>query len=206
MVPIWRALVYLKRIKSYATSIHFDTLFDIGQFNNYWLTSRPNSDMHSLKNIQPPSLRPLFDHYQLNLKEVDINNDIPYSFWGAPEAGRFQSTLYAREDTPIHSLLHEACHFICMSPQQRHADSHDAGGSALIENACCFLQLVLSDHIPNFNLAIHMHDMNTWGYNFRLGSVARWFYADSDDASQWLIRQKIIDNQFQPTWQLRSQP
>jgi hypothetical protein len=160
--------------------------------------------MHSLKNIQTAVLRPFFDRYQLNLKVVDIRDDIPYSFWGAPEAGRYQSTLYAREDTPIHSLLHEACHFICMPPKQRSIDSHDAGGSALIENACCFLQLVLSDHIPNFNKAIHMDDMNTWGYNFRLGSAARWFYADSDDASQWLISHKIIDNQLQPTWQLRS--
>ena len=159
--------------------------------------------MHSLKNIQTAALRPLFDRYQLNLMQLGIDDDIPYSFWGAPEAGRLKSTLYVREDTPIHSLLHEACHFICMSPEQRSADSHDAGRSALIENACCFLQLVLSDHIPNFNQAIHMHDMNAWGYHFRLGSAARWFYADSEDASQWLISHKIIDNQFQPTWQLR---
>ena len=161
--------------------------------------------MHSLKNIQVPALRSLFDRYQLNLEKVDINEEIPYSFWGAPEAGRFQATLYAREDTPIHSLLHEACHFICMPPDQRNQHTHDAGGSALIENACCFLQLVLSDHIPNFNKAIHMHDMNTWGYHFRLGSAARWFYADSDDASHWLIQHKIINDQHQPTWQLRTQ-
>ncbi len=160
--------------------------------------------MYSLKNIQISALRPLFDRYRLNLEKVGISNDIPYSFWGAPEAGRYQSTLYVRDDTPVHSLLHEACHFICMPPEQRTIDSHDAGGSALIENACCFPQLVLSDHIPGFNKAIHLHDMNTWGYNFRLGSAACWFYADSDDASQWLIAHTIIDNQFQPTWQLRS--
>jgi len=160
--------------------------------------------MHRLKNTQITKLRPVFDRYQLDLQQVAISEAIPYSFWGAPEAGRYQSTLYIREDTPIHSLLHEACHFICMSPEQRRADTHDAGGSALIENACCFLQLVLSDHIPNFNQAIHLHDMNTWGYNFRLGSAARWFYADSDDARQWLISHNIIDNQSQPTWQLRS--
>tara|TARA_R110002049_G_scaffold225521_1_gene397413 strand:+ start:36669 stop:37157 length:489 start_codon:yes stop_codon:yes gene_type:complete len=160
--------------------------------------------MHSLKNIQSPDLRSLFNRFGLILEEVDINDDIPYSFWGAPEAGRFRSTLYAREDTPIHSILHEACHFICMPPEQRNSDAHDAGGSALIENACCYLQLVLSDYIPSFNKAIHMHDMNVWGYNFRLGSAARWFHVDSDDASQWLVSHNIIDSQFQPTWQLRS--
>lgn len=161
--------------------------------------------MHSLKNIQPPALRPLFDRYQLTLEEVDRDSDIPYSFWGAPEAGRFQSTLYARQDTPIHSLLHEACHFICMPPDQRTSDSYDAEGSAIEENACCLLQILLSDYIRGFNQAIHMHDMNTWGYNFRLGSTARWFYADSDDANDWLIKQNIIDHRRKPTWQLRSQ-
>ncbi len=159
--------------------------------------------MHSLKNIHPSALRPLFDLYQLSLGKVAADDDIPHSFWGAPEAGRLQSTLYAREDTPIHSLLHEACHFICMPANQRAEPSKDAGGSALIENACCFLQILLSDYIPGFNQAIHMHDMNTWGYNFRLGSTARWFYADSDDARDWLLRHEIINKQHHPTWQLR---
>ncbi|MDW3095430.1 MAG: hypothetical protein R8G33_07155 [Gammaproteobacteria bacterium] len=161
--------------------------------------------MHSLKNIQASTLRPLFDRYRLTLEEVGRDEDIPYSFWGTPEAGRLQSTLYARQDTPIHSLLHEACHFICMLPNQRSNNSYDAGGSAIEENACCFLQIILSDYILGFSKAIHMHDMNTWGYNFRLGSTARWFYVDSSDASEWLMRQNIIDHHKQPTWRLRSQ-
>lgn len=160
--------------------------------------------MRRLKNIQPTVLRPLLDRYQLSLTMVANDSDIPHSFWGAPEAGRHQSTLFAREDTPIHSLLHEMAHFICMPPAQRQNDSHDAGGSALIENACCFLQIVLSDHIPAFSQSIHMHDMDSWGYNFRLGSTARWFYADSDDAREWLLSHSLIDQDDQPTWKLRS--
>lgn len=159
--------------------------------------------MHRLKNIQSDAMRPLFDRYQLQLHEVSSNNEIPYSFWGTPEAGRQQSILYARADTPIHSLLHEACHFICMPPSLRHQPSIDAGGTAEEEDACCYLQLILSDYVPGFNQHIHLHDMNIWGYNFRLGSSARWFYADSDDARDWLIRHNIIDEKNQPTWALR---
>lgn len=160
--------------------------------------------MHSLRNIHPQALRTIFDRYQLTLSEVAQNHEIPHSFWGAPEAGRHQSTLFARKDTPIHSLLHEASHFICMPPDHRNQPSNDAGGSALEENACCFLQITLSDHIPRFNQAIHMHDMNTWGYSFRLGSTARWFYSDSDDARDWLRQHNIIDSGSLPTWQMRT--
>ncbi len=160
--------------------------------------------MHCLKDIQPGALSPLFDRYWLKLEKVDRDENIPYSFWGAPEAGRYQSTLFFRDDTPIHSLLHEACHYICMTPAQRISPSHDAGGSALIENACCFLQIILSDYITGFNRSIHLHDMNTWGYSFRLGSATRWFYADSDDARQWLLDNSILNRDYSPTWQLRS--
>ena len=159
--------------------------------------------MHRLKNIQSESIRPLFDRYQLKLEEVGIDDEIPHSFWGAPEAGRLQSTLYARDDTPLHSLLHETCHFICMPASTRSLQEIDAGGSALEENACCYLQILLSDYIPGFNQAIHLHDMDTWGYSFRLGSSRRWFNTDSDDAREWLIQHNIIHSNNQPTWQLR---
>lgn len=203
-MPLRRAVVYINCRNSYANSGHLATLIDIGQLQDYWLHGRPNVLMRRLKNIQPSVLRPILDRYQLSLTMVSTDSDIPHSFWGAPEAGRHQSTLFAREDTPIHSLLHEMAHFICMPSAQRQHDSHDAGGSALIENACCFLQIVLSDHIPAFSQSIHMHDMDSWGYNFRLGSTARWFYADSDDAREWLLSQSLIDQDCQPTWMLRS--
>ncbi len=159
--------------------------------------------MHCLKNIHIEAIRALIDRYRLTLKQVNTHEAIPYSFWGAPEAGRYQSTLYVREDTPLHSLLHEACHFICMPPAQRTAQSHDAGGSAEEENACCYLQIVLSDYIEGFSRALHLHDMDAWGYSFRLGSSSRWFYADSTDTRAWLIAHGILNDRNQPTWQWR---
>ena len=187
------------------TAISLHSL-DIGQIRKFFLYDRLKLTMYRLKNIQLDVIRPLFDRYQLNLSEVPINQDIPHSFWGTPEAGRMQSTLYAREDTPIHSLLHEACHFVCMPPELRNIPDIDAGGSASEENASCYLQILLSDYIPGFNQSIHLQDMDAWGYSFRLGSSARWFYADSDDAREWLIQHHIINDKNLPTWLLRQSP
>ena len=39
---------------------------------------------------------------------------IPGSFWGDEEAGIIGNTVYARDDTPVHSLLHEAGHLIVL--------------------------------------------------------------------------------------------
>ena len=75
------------------------------------------------------SLRSVLSLYGIKLIEVAVNLPIPYSFWGTPEAGRIKNKLYVRGDTPIHSILHETCHFVCMSKKQRNLDIFDAKGS-----------------------------------------------------------------------------
>ena len=159
--------------------------------------------MFLLKNSSPESLRPILDKYRLGLTVVAPGCNIPHSFWGAPEAGRLQSELFAREDTPLHSILHELAHYVCMPEIQRKSPKIDAGGSALIEDACCFLQILWSDRVAGFSRHVHLHDMDQWGYSFRLGSSTRWFYADSDDARAWLLQEKIINQQNEPTWEMR---
>ena len=158
--------------------------------------------MHCVKHLGLSSLTPLLARYQLKTQQVFASQDIPHSFWGAPEAGRLQSQLFVREDTPIHSVLHEACHYICMPKQLRLNDCIDVGGKAIEENACCYLQIILADHIPNMSRYILMHDMDEWGYSFRLGSTARWFYADCDDTRNWLIEHQLITKDNNPTWAL----
>ncbi len=91
-----------------------------------------------------------------------------------------------------------------MPPDQCSLTQVDAGGSALVESACCYLQIVLADHIEGINRQDLMHDMDTWGYSFRLGSTARWFFADSEDARQWLIEFQILNTSNYPTLNLRS--
>lgn len=159
--------------------------------------------MRCVNNTSSADLTALLAHYQLQLIQVADDEDIPHSFWGTPEAGRLGSTLYIRTDTPIHSLLHEACHYICMPQTQRRQSHIDAKGSTLEENACCYLQIILADYIPQLNRHILMYDMDCWGYSFRLGSTARWFFADSEETRQWLITQKILTSANTPSWNLR---
>jgi len=126
------------------------------------------------------------------------------AFGGLPEAGRIHEQLYIRVDTPIHSLLHEACHYVCMSAEQRKLTQMDAKGSAMEENATCYLQILLSDYIKEYSRTQLMEDMDVWGYSFRLGSALAWFNRDTEEVRQWLISHLIINTQDKPTWKLRN--
>ncbi len=140
--------------------------------------------------------------YQLSAVKTGLAA-IPGSFWGDEEAGLVTNRLYVRDDTPLHSLLHEACHFICMSPQRRAELDTNAGGDYDEENAVCYLQILLAERLPPLNRSRILADMDTWGYSFRLGSASRWFDEDANDARQWLLQHGIIDNQGTPTGRLR---
>jgi hypothetical protein len=35
--------------------------------------------------------------------------------------------------------------------------------------------------------------MDEWGYSFRLGSAAKWFAEDAQDAQRWLRQHALID-------------
>jgi hypothetical protein len=150
------------------------------------------------------SMQALLGRYGLQLEIIAADAAIPGSFWGDSEAGLIDDRLLARMDTPIHSILHEACHFICMDASRRLGLHTNAGGDYAEENGVCYLQILLADQLPGVGRARLMQDMDTWGYSFRLGSTARWFAEDAADAYAWLIDFGIIDAQHQPTWQLRS--
>lgn len=151
------------------------------------------------------ALEKLLLPYQLDIKWVDSHSDIPGSFWGESEAGLIENKLYIQDITPVHSALHEACHYICMDNIRRSQLDTNAGGDYDEENAVCYLQLLLSDFLDGYNLQQHFSDMDNWGYSFRLGSAQRWFSEDAEDAKQWLIDKKLINTQEIPVWQLRNQ-
>ena len=130
--------------------------------------------------------------YGLALARVRDGEAIPASYWGEPEAGLIAHTVHARDDTPIHSLLHEACHLIVADPARRAAIHTDASDSQAEEDATCYLQIVLGDAIPNIGRARIQTDMDTWGYTFRLGSAQAWFERDADDARAWLIERHLL--------------
>ena len=149
------------------------------------------------------SLTRLLGPYGLQVEEVPPMTVIPGSFWGAPEAGLVGRTLHVRADTPVHSALHEACHFICMDDGRRRALDTDAGGDIPEENAVCYLQALLADRLPGYNRQRLFADMDSWGYSFRLGSAAAWFNSDAADARDWLLRHELIDTLDRPTGRCR---
>jgi hypothetical protein len=118
--------------------------------------------------------------------------DIPGSYWGAPEAGLIGHAVYARADTPVHSLLHEAAHLLVMPAERRAAVHTDASDCQLEEDATCALQILLADALPGVGRERLMADMDAWGYSFRLGSASAWFEADAEDALGFLAERGLL--------------
>lgn len=130
--------------------------------------------------------------FALELVQVEDGAPIPGSYWGECEAGVIGSRVYARGDTPVHSLLHEACHLIVLPPDRRAQVHTDATDSIEEEDATCYLQIVLADALPGVGRERLMRDMDAWGYSFRLGSARAWFEQDADDARLWLEARGLL--------------
>ena len=149
------------------------------------------------------ALSPVLEAYVLEPVRVAEGETIPGSYWGEPEAGLVGRRLFVRDDTPVHSAMHETAHFVCMPAAQREALEGDAGGDYDEENGVCFLQILLASYIPAVGRFRMMRDMDEWGYTFRLGSAAAWFARDAADARHWLLERGLIDARDEPTWRLR---
>lgn len=145
-------------------------------------------------------LQTLLQRYQLEINTIAEQQKIPGSWFGEPEAGIIQNRLYVRSDTPVHSALHESCHYICLDQARRDQLHTDAAGGYDEENGVCYLQILLADYQPFMNQTQMMADMDDWGYTFRLGSAQRWF---KEDARLWLQNHGLIDKIGKPTWRLR---
>ena len=155
------------------------------------------------KDINLKNLQSLLARYGMDIKTINDGEAIPGSFWQPPEAGLIGDTLYIRNDTPVHSVLHESCHYICMDKQRRDRLDTDAGGTAIEENGVCYLQILLSDFIPEMKQDRMLSDMDVWGYSFRLGSAKAWYKQDAEDAHEWLVNNKIITSDNTTTWSVR---
>jgi hypothetical protein len=166
---------------------------------------KPGNNVTRFSDRDPVPLARLLARFGLELRQVPPGQSIPGSFWGDEEAGLIGSTLFVRPDTPLHSLLHEACHFICMNESRRIGLDTDAGGDYDEENAVCFLQILLADEIPAFGRAGMMRDMDAWGYTFRLGSAQAWFENDAGDALEWLSVRGLVTAEGRPSFMVRSE-
>ena len=160
-------------------------------------------DVLRLDDADSGAVAALLARFGLRLVICPPDTAIPGSFWGDDEAGLRGDSLYARAATPLHSILHEAGHFICADPRRRAGLDTDAGSDDAEECAVCYLQVLLADSIPGFGRARSLADMDRWGYSFRLGSSAAWFEHDADDARDWLRRHALIDAADRPGFRLR---
>jgi hypothetical protein len=149
--------------------------------------------MLTLADIDFDAVAALLARYGLALVRVCDGEPIPGSYWGESEAGLIGSTVYARGDTPVHSLLHEACHLIVLPPERRAQVHTDATDSIDEENAVCVLQALLGDALAGVGADRVLADMDAWGYTFRLGSAKAYVERDADDAWAWLARARLID-------------
>ena len=163
----------------------------------------PGSAVMTVADLGLEPLASLLSVYGLACERVAEGEEIPGSYWGDREAGVIANRLIIRADTPVHSALHEACHYICMSPARRDSLHTDAGGDYEEENAVCYLQILLADELQTVGREKIMSDMDAWGYTFRLGSAQAWFETDAEDTRSWLETFGLIGSDGRPAWQLR---
>ena len=161
------------------------------------------TDVLRLQDFERKALAELLERYRLELEVCAPGSAIPGSFWGDEEAGLIRNRLYARGDTPLHSILHETCHYICMQPARRLTLDTDAGSNDSEENAVCYLQVLLADELTGLGRERMFTDMDAWGYSFRLGDSRAWFENDAEDALNWLQAKALVDRNQRPTWRLR---
>jgi len=150
------------------------------------------TDVLRLADLREAAPADLLARHGLALVRVPDGAPIPGSYWGDEEAGIIGHTVYARGDTPVHSLLHEACHLLVLPPERRAVVHTDATDSIAEEDAACYLQIVLADELPGVGRARLMADMDAWGYSFRLGSTRAWFEQDAENARRWLAERGLL--------------
>jgi hypothetical protein len=161
------------------------------------------SEVLTVADVDHEVLSEFLGRFDLDLIVQSTDDVIAGSFWGDAEAGIVGHSVFVRPDTPVHSLLHESSHVICMDGDRRSRLDRDAGGDDLEESAVCYLQIVLADHIVGVGRERIMADMDAWGYSFRLGSTRAWFENDADDAQNFLLNHNLIDSSGEPTFFLR---
>ena len=149
------------------------------------------------------SVTDLVRRFGAELRHLAPAETVPGSYWGESEAGLQANVVYVRADTPLHSLLHELSHYVCMTSARRAGLDRDAGGDDEEECAVCYLQILLADELPMLGRHRMLEDMDAWGYTFRLGSSRAWFEQDAVDASAWLRRHGLVDERDRPTFTLR---
>jgi hypothetical protein len=159
--------------------------------------------VHTLADLASGDLDALAARYGMRVVVVAPGAEIPGSYWGEAEAGLVGDHLYVRADTPVHSALHELCHYVCMDESRRARLATDAGGSDDEECGVCYLEVLLADELSGFGRVRCLADMDAWGYSFREGSAAAWWAGDACFARSWLTANGLADDSGGPTYRVR---
>jgi hypothetical protein len=166
------------------------------------VSSSPATRVVTLADLDEREAEALVARYGARLVRVPDGTSIPGSYWGDSEAGLVSGSVYVRADTPVHSLLHELGHYVCMDAARRRTLATDAGGCDDEECGVCYLQVFLAEQLTGFGAARCLRDMDAWGYSFREGSARAWLDGDSVHARAWLIERGLIDARDRPTWRV----
>ncbi len=167
------------------------------------LANAPNAPVVYLADLELPEIERLVARFGAKLVRVRPGAAIPGSYWGDSEAGLIGNAVYVRDDTPVHSLLHELSHYVCMDEARRASLATDAGGTDIEECGVCYLQLLLSRELTGFGLPRCLDDMDAWGYSFREGAARAWLDGDGTEARAWLAAEGLITPDGEPTFRLR---
>lgn len=154
-------------------------------------------DVLRMRQIDFAAMSALLGKYGLQLRLIEDGAAIPGSYWGEDEAGIIGHEVFVRQDTPVHSVLHEAGHLIVLPPERRAEVHTDATDSIEEEDAVCVLQALLADALPGVGRNQVLADMDRWGYTFRLGSAHAYVEQDAESAWQWLQARGLIDAERQ---------
>ncbi|MEE9335357.1 MAG: hypothetical protein V3U65_14805 [Granulosicoccaceae bacterium] len=151
-------------------------------------TQEQSESVLCIGELDVDQLSKFFGDHGLTLKPVADGQDIPGSHWGEREAGLIKHSLYYRMDTPVHSILHEAGHWLMMDDARRKALHSDALGSQAEEDAVCYLQVLMAELVPGMGCERMFTDMDNWGYSFMAGRSRTWFFEDASDAKATLLQ------------------
>lgn len=156
------------------------------------MSSSSCTDVLRVRDLAPDVLKRFAAGVGVAVAEVEPQEPIPSTFWGEPEAGVAGTEVWVREDTPLHSLLHEVSHVLCARAAGREAFVRDAGGDDIEECAVCYLQVILANVLSPMTRSRMWADMDRWGYSFREGSARAWFFGDGCDGRDWLLDKGLI--------------
>src|SRR3569833_166866 len=107
--------------------------------------------------IQLSALKDLLYPYGIEIQPVPDAQPIPGTHFGDPEAGLIANRLNIRGDTPVHSALHDACHYFCLDSSRRATLLTNAGGGYDEENGVCYLQILLAAQLRGYSNVSNTH-------------------------------------------------